>query len=462
MLTSRGAAIPLDSLSESKIKELKQELTVKPEVDSKYQTVAESYKIFMMSAKYIYIPRHFIPHDFLTITKKYKDIVSTDIRFDGVLKSSTNQPEAVAAVLEGFRTQGSGLLSLPTGYGKTTVALYVMCELKYKTLIVVHKEFLMTQWLERIVQFVPGARVGRIQGNVIDVKDKDIVIGMLQSLSMKEYDKTVFDGFGLTIIDETHHVCTRTFSKMLMKINTPHMLGLSATLQRKDGLTKVIHWFLGAVLFEVKRKSQRQVVVECIDFKCNEYHQNTFPLNRARQPNVPEAISYVTNIPSRNQMIFDVISAKLLENRHILVLTDRRQHCIDLDAYYKLSEPEVSTGLYMGGMKPCDLKKSEECSVIFATFSLAYEGLDIPVLDTLILATPKSDIVQSVGRILRETDGKKNNPCVVDIIDNWGPFQYQYYKRLKYYKDTGFKINKAKNPTMDEEECRSYSFVEEF
>ena len=448
MLTSRGYAISLNTLD--KLEELKKSLTVQPEVDAKYKCGITEYKVFSMSANYIYIPRHFVSHDFRTIPNNFKDPEMTQLTFEGSLKSSTNQPEAVEAVLNGLHTHGSGILSLPTGYGKTTVALYIMCALKMKTLIVVHKEFLMTQWYERIQQFVPRARVGRLQANVVDTEDKDVVIAMLQSLSTKDYDRKIFRGIGLTIIDETHHVCTKTFSKMFSKITTRHVLGLAATLERKDGLTKVLHWFLGDVLFKVERKTQKQVTVECVSFAHPEYE--TFPINRARQPNVPEAINTLTGIHERNQLILETIQNKIKENRRILVLTDRRQHCKDLLELYGSED----SGLYIGGMKPDDLKRSEGCSVIFATFSLAYEGLDIPVLDTLILATPKSDIVQSVGRILRETKGKQNEPWVVDIIDQWGPFKYQYFKRAKYYKATGFRIQKDQPESSNE-----YIFLDE-
>jgi superfamily II DNA or RNA helicase len=445
MLCSRGYAVSLSSLSENQLVTLKRQLTVEPVVDEKYKTADLEYKVFTMSMNYIYIPRHFIHHEFQTASNNFKDPVSIHVTFEGSLKSSTHQPEAVEAVLHGLHTNGSGILSLPTGYGKTTVALYILCQMSMKTLIVVHKEFLMNQWYERIQQFIPHARVGRIQANVVDVDDKDIVIGMLQSLSSKEYDRKHFRGFGMTIIDETHHVCTRTFSKLFSKINTKHILGLSATIERKDGLTKVLHWFLGGILFKVERTTQKQVCVECLSFSCPEYE--SFPINRARQPNIPEAINILTNIPERNQLILQTIQTKLGQNRRVLVLTDRRQHCKDLLESFTCREQHYTGGLYIGGMKPDDLKKSEEASVIFATFSLAYEGLDIPVLDTLILATPKSDIVQSVGRILRETEGKQNDPCVIDIIDEWGPFKYQFFKRSKYYKATGFHI-KRDQPDM--------------
>ena len=91
-------------------------------------------------------------------------------------------------------------------------------------------------------------------------------------------------------------------------------------------------------------------------------------------------------------------------------------------------------------MKEVELTKSSGKQIIFATFSQAHEGLDIPSLDTVILATPKSDIVQSIGRIMRETSGKKNNPRIYDIVDQWSVFFAMYQKRLKVYRQGGFNI----------------------
>ena len=312
----------------------------------------------------------------------------------------------------------------------------------------------MTQWAERITQFLPNARVGRLQANTIDVEDKDIVIAMLQSLSKKDYDASVFNGFGMTIIDETHHVCTRTFSRMFTKINTKYLLGLSATLDRKDGLTHVLHWYLGSVLFRIERKQQKQVKVKKAEFKCEEYSR-PFPTNRLKKPSLPEAITAITENEQRNEFILDWIKNCLFQGRKVLVLTDRRQHCMTL--LDRLAVSDFTKGLYIGGMKPDELKLSEDCDVIFATYSLAHEGLDIPALDTLIMASPKSDIVQSVGRILRETTGKVNTPYIVDIVDAWGPFQYQYFKRTKYYKSAGFSFTQEQSETP----LSGYAFQEE-
>ena len=136
-----------------------------------------------------------------------------------------------------IKKKGSGLLALHTGFGKT-VLLNIISRINQKTLIIVHKEFLLRQWIERIEQFLPDARVGRIQAKTIDTEDKDIVICMLQSLSMKDYPKDMFKEYGLSIYDECHHLSAEVFSRAFFKVVTKYGLGLSATIKRKDGLTK--------------------------------------------------------------------------------------------------------------------------------------------------------------------------------------------------------------------------------
>ena len=133
-----------------------------------------------------------------------------------------------------------------------------------------------------------------------------------------------------------------------------------------------------------------------------------------------------------------------IEDRKILVLTDRREHCSVLMCMCQSKYSDDSVGLYIGGMKTKDLKESEGKSIIIGTYTLAHEGLDIPSLDSIILATPKSNIVQAVGRILRETPGKQHNPLIIDVLDKWGPFFHQYKKREKYYLEAGFTINSSK------------------
>ena len=143
--------------------------------------------------------------------------------------------------------------------------------------------------------------------------------------------------------------------------------------------------------------------------------------NRVGKINNPMMITELTLKPERNDLIINVIHEYLKQNRKILVLTDRRDHC----DYLLRHLPEGLAGVYLGGMKTKDRQLSTECSVILGTYQASGEGFDVPDLDTLILATPKSDVQQAIGRILRQKN--KNEPVVLDIVDSFSIFKGQYY-----------------------------------
>jgi len=318
---------------------------------------------------------------------------------------------------------------------------------------------LLNQWKDRIQQFLPKAQIGIIQKNKVDIVGKDVVIGMLQSLAMKDYSPSTFDSFGLTIIDETHHISSKVFSKALFTVCTKYMIGLSATPIRKDGLTKVLNWFIGDIIFSVQRENQNTVNVDISNFKCDEYTEDP-PLNKMGKISLSTVINQLVVIEKRNNLIIDLLKKDMADNRKTILLTDRRNHCEILFSLVQQHIPSSTVGLYMGGMKQNELEKSEKCDIILATFSLAHEGLDIPTLDTLILASPKTDIIQSCGRILRETVGKKNTPLIHDIVDRYASLPSQALKRRKYYVESGFIVNgnKTKKPVKHMD---SYSFIEE-
>lgn len=420
--------------------EIKRELTVRAIVNDDFGFPPPPFKVFRPTKNGICVPRYYgvnkmgEPHD-----DKRPEPVRIRVRFNGTLRDATHQNAALAAAI----SAGHGVLSLPCGFGKTTVALAIACKLGYRTMIIVHKEFLANQWEERIKQFCPGATIGRVQQNKKDV-ECDFVIAMLQSLSLKEYSFGDFDSVGTLIVDEAHHICAKVFSQSLFKMCPKHIYGLSATPNRKDGLTKVLHWFMGPTFFAVERENQQQVEVFPIEFECERFRDPP-PCTRFGKLSLSTMITELTENRERNAMLVNLIKRIAKTTRQILVLSDRRQHCMMLQQCF----PKTS-GLYMGGMKEADLTESSKKQIIFATFSQAHEGLDIPSLDTVILATPKSDIVQSIGRVMRETKGKKNNPNIYDIFDQWSVCHAMYNKRLRVYKQGGFKMPKVKEEEPDD------------
>ena len=419
--------------------ELKKELTVRAIVNDDFGFPPPPFKVFRPTKNGICVPRYYGISKLGEPTEdKRPEPTRTRVKFHGTLRDATHQNAALAAAIDA----GHGVLSLPCGFGKTTVSLAIACKLGYRTMIIVHKEFLANQWEERIKQFCPGATIGRVQQNKKDV-ECDFVIAMLQSLSLKEYTFGDFDSIGTLIVDEAHHICAKVFSQSLFKMCPKHIFGLSATPNRKDGLTKVLHWFMGPTFFAVERENQQDVEVFPIEFECQRFRDPP-PCTRFGKLSLSTMITELTENRERNSMLVGLISRIAKSTRQTLVLSDRRQHCMMLHQCF----PKRS-GLYMGGMKEADLAESSTKKIIFATFSQAHEGLDIPSLDTVILATPKSDIVQSIGRIMRETKGKKNNPNIYDIFDQWSVCHAMYNKRLRVYKQGGFKMPKMKEEEPD-------------
>jgi superfamily II DNA or RNA helicase len=363
------------------------------------------------------------------------------VRFEGDLRPE--QVPAVDAVLSACHddTKTGGILNVFCGGGKTTMALNILAQLGRKTMIVVHKDFLLNQWRERIEQFLPHARVGLIKAKVVDIDDKDIVIASLQSLAMKSYPVELFSSFGTLIVDEVHHTSAEVFSQALKKTVFKYTIGLSATVQRKDGLSKVFTWFLGDIVYKsTKRVDTVQVSVKeyyhSAQSYCKEHMIGTDKLNTARM------INNICAFGPRTQLILDMLY-KILEkepHRKVLILSDRRSHLQEM--YEKLNADAKSVGLYMGGMKQGALEECEAKQIILATFAIASEGYDQRGLDTLVLASPKSDIVQSVGRILRDKPHeRKHTPLVLDIIDCFSIFEKQGNKRVKYYRSQGYIID---------------------
>ena len=420
--------------------EIKKELTVRAIVNDDFGFPPPPFKVFRPTKNGICVPRYYGTSKLgEPVEDKRPMPTRISTRFHGTLRDATHQNAALAAAIDA----GHGVLSLPCGFGKTTVSLAIACKLGYRTMIIVHKEFLANQWEERIKQFCPGATIGRVQQNKKEVEN-DFVIAMLQSLSLKEYSFGDFDSIGTVIVDEAHHICAKVFSQSLFKMCPKHIFGLSATPNRKDGLTKVLHWFMGPTFFAVERENQQDVEVFPIEFECSRFRDPP-PCTRFGKLSLSTMITELTENRERNEMLVNLIKRITRGTRQLLVLSDRRQHCMMLQQCF----PKTS-GLYLGGMKEADLTESSKKKIIFATFSQAHEGLDIPTLDTVILATPKSDIVQSIGRIMRETKGKKNNPNIYDIFDQWSVCHAMYNKRLRVYKQGGFKIPKMKEEEPDD------------
>lgn len=453
-LGQKGYTLFKNAYTAMEIKKIKDSLCIIPKVFKG----SKSYSVYRESANKLYLPRYFGENLFGPIPEKNNKISSGDSMtapFCGILRP--HQIPAVDSYITFCRSShhACGLLELDCAAGKTVLSLKIISILQKKTLIIVHKEFLMNQWIERIAEFLPTARVGRIQGNVIDIDDKDIVIGMLQSISMKNYNQDIFSSFGLTIIDEVHHISSETFSNTLFKIVTKYMLGLSATMVRKDGTTRVIKMFLGEVLYKGQKTGDDDVRVRGILFKSKDPEFSAVERDFKGAVKHSTMISKLCDHVPRSDFIVQIILDLIRESpeKQIMVLGQNRS--ILYYIHDAIRESKAATvGYYLGGMKQSALNESSKQQILVCTYAAASEGLDISTLSTLVFATPKTDIVQSVGRILRTKD---NNPLIIDIIDQHIPFQNQWRKRRLFYKNAKYSVNeparlRKKKEDEDEDE----------
>ena len=542
-LGQKGYTLLKKELTLEQQKQIKTDLTICPFTAGSYgpTNCQVTFPVYRESTQKIYVPHYYgLQHFGLFQQNKVCEGVDIDLHFQGTLRDyQIPVVEKFISHVQGTNPKG-GLLELFCAWGKSSASLYILSILHKKTIVIVHKEFLMNQWIERIHQFLPNARIGKIQGQIIDIDDKDIVLCMLQSLVLKEYPSTLFDTFGLTIIDEVHHISSQTFSTALFKIVTKYMLGLSATMERKDGTTKVFKMFLGDVVYKAEKKNEYIVEVRALTYKTTDEDFNETILDFKGQPQISSMISKLCNYTRRTEFIISTLNNyirctngvdKEIVDRHKLEMDNanpsckiclkndnylmintccgaieyclpcldkivetakipecithkktgqikeikRRakcplcskvlvfeQHYIEnpyvkplsqvhtiimshnlniLEYIYKkmVCKNYASIGYYVGGMSESELKRSESKQVILASYGMAAEGLDISTLNTEFLITPKTDVVQIVGRILRAKHAT-TIPTIFDFVDTHEVFHRQWLKRKAYYKKQNYRI----------------------
>jgi superfamily II DNA or RNA helicase len=282
-----------------------------------------------------------------------------------------------------------------------------------------------------------------VQADVCEVADRDVVIVMLQTLSMKELNADLFRPIGLVIVDECHHIASEVFVQALPKITSKYMLGLSATPDRKDKLMYVINWFLGPMIYksDTGDSVDTKVNVEVFEYVNHDTTFNEIVLSSSGFVSVPIMVNKLAECEDRTRWLCGIIEDICEEGRQVLVLSDRVQHCKDL--LDGLSEPIRETACILSQTVKSS-QRTEFCGskkILIATYSMCKEGFDVPTLNTLVMATPRPDIDQIVGRILRVEKSKRTvHPLIIDIVDP--QFRRQFGARNTLYKKRGYKVSK--------------------
>ena len=438
ILCKEGYLIPKIDKYKQQIELAKIELLVEPYKSFSYvkNKVDERFPVYQENDEFISVPKYYGIKKFglPDLNKEIKG-QKIKIKFNGDLRPA--QKEITDKIIPHLKEHHGGVLCLPCAAGKTVLALYLASIFKVKTLVIVHKTFLLNQWKERAEQFT-NATIGIIQQNKIDIDGKDIVIGMLQSIAKDKYSPEIFKDFGLVIFDEAHHAPSQYFSKALPLIAAKITIGLSATPTRADKLEKILYWYFGDIMHKTELVTNNNVLVNIINYdieheKFKEYKMYTGDINR------PKTINKITSIGRRNKFIINMLEEVIQNpNRKVLILSDRIKHLQTLKL--RLDKKELTTSdFYVGGMKQKTLKIAELAQVIFASYGMASEALDIPDLNTLFMVTSRKEVEQAVGRVIRKIL-PDIRPTIYDFTDQLPSFIRQGSNRRKLYKKMGFEI----------------------
>jgi superfamily II DNA or RNA helicase len=329
----------------------------------------------------------------------------------------------------------------------------MIAERKAATLILVHRQPLLDQWKARLQQFLAlgDVKIGVISGAKQNPGGK-IDIAMIQSLAKNPDLPSLAARYSHVIVDECHRIPAASFEGVIKTFKARYVLGLTATPYRKDGMERILLHQCGPVRYtsDVAGTSfGKSVFVRETHFE--------IPAEHGERPAYHILAELIAHDEARNSVIATDIVAAAVADRRILVLADRTDQVADLQrrvaaALESAGNPtrlfKIDSQMGVKARRATHVAIAEACQsspgvCIFATGSLIGEGFDLPVLDTLVLASPisfKGRVVQYAGRLHRESEGKAD-VRIHDYLDSSSPVMLKMYrKRRKQYEAMGYVI----------------------
>lgn len=430
--------VPLAGLARSELRRHVERLTLTPR--DPFQRGDSSFPVYELTDTHLRMPRWYGIEKFgfakEDLTQEGTPMTPEARHFNGTLKPV--QVEATNAMWSAWQKPGSprgGVLVLGCGQGKTVCALSLAARLGVATIVLCHKVFLLDQWRERAQTFLPNATTGVIQQNRVDV-GVDICFASLQSVAQRDYDPEVFANYGLVIVDEAHHIAAPVLGRGLAKLNTRFVCALSATPERRDGLT--LHDSLGPILFRASRPHERVLVTRLL--YVDRQKQRELINRLTNKPQFAQMLNRIADDATRTNLVAQHLMQHLRNGRQIIVLSDRIAQLEALkNAVVERGHAEEEVALYIGRSTPTEREDAAKRQLLLSSYGMAREGLDLIRLDTICLLSPSSSIEQAVGRILRPNKDKKI-PLVLDVIENFSLFSGMAMRRLNHYKKCLYEV----------------------
>ncbi len=356
------------------------------------------------------------------------------------------QTEAVEQVF----AKHYGILQAPAGSGKTQMGIALIKRFHRRALWLTHTLDLLKQSKDRAELYTPSDLIGTITEGKVNI-GKGITFATIQTMCKLDLSRYK-DKWDVVIVDECHRCAgsptsVTQFFKVLNSLAARHKIGLSATVHRSDGLIVATHALLGEIVYTVPDEAVGDRIEKVGIYPIGTgVELSRACLNTDGTLNYTKLISYLCESRERNAVILDAI----LQNGHrpCLILSDRLNHLEYLMKSLPLTERRGAV-MISGKMTSKKGKAEREQAIedmrtgrknlLFATYSLAKEGLDIPCLERLFMATPQKDyavVTQSIGRIARTHEGKAD-PIAYDFVDNIAYLAKSYKKRCTTYRKNG-------------------------
>jgi len=435
-------SVDVSRMSTTELERHKAALTMQPR-DIGGFAPPEPFAVYREEGGRLYVPRFYglarMPHPGGIEDRTRAGVPMQAPGFAGELKEV--QRESHDATLAQLRAEGGAILVRKAGGGKTVLAIHLACALGVRTIVFCHTSALLDQWAARIRTFAPGATIGRIQQNKVDV-EADFVLATIQSVTSRDYGAALFDKFGLGIVDEAHHIGGRTFFTAFEKLAPRYWLGLTATPDRADGLTCLLEYGLGRVAHRDPGHDVETVEVSVVRYTGGARKERVLRAGpKAGCANLPLMLNDLAADERRTELIAEHARALFAEGRKIIVLSERKALLDALCAAVQaLGVPAERIAYFVGGATPREREAAAQRSLILATYQIAKEGLDIPQLDAAILATPIASVEQAVGRIQRPCATKMTPPKLIDIYDPFSVFVHKASARRRFYERKGFAV----------------------
>lgn len=383
---------------------------------------------------------------FIKEQKVVLDFADKNIKISGHIELYDYQKKAVEHALKAE----NGVLISPAGSGKTQMAISIIKEIGKKTLWLTHTADLLKQSKERF-EYYFNAKVGTITEGKINIQD--VTFATVQTMAKMDLN-SVKNEFSVIIVDECHRLASTPtkltmFGKVISSLKARYKFGITATAHRGDGMIKSLFAYLGDVFYEVEKHNVADKTVKAkikLIYNNLNFDVDSVAFNTDGTINFSEFITALARDNARNKLIANNIMQN--KNKFCLVLSDRLEQLKEIKKILGYGTMIDGSMISKKGKQQRekaieDMRQGKE-KVLFASYNLAKEGLDIPRLDCLFLASPKKDlavIIQSVGRIERKF-GENKKPIVYDIVDKTGITINMFKERCRIYKKNNNEVIK--------------------